>query len=68
MLKGEHDKLRVTGRVLQGSGLGPILFIINVNDLETGLTRKKILFAIDIKLGNKAQKKEDHLMVQRNLD
>ena len=43
----------VSSGVLQGSVLGPLLFIIYINDLESGVKSRISKFADDIKLGGK---------------
>lgn len=45
----------VTGGVAQGSMLGLLLFIINTNDLDTGISSDVSKFANDIKIGRENQ-------------
>ncbi len=60
--------LPVINDVPQGSVLGPILFIININGLELGLKSTLSRFADDTKVGGKALTKADCEVIQRDQD
>ena len=61
--------IRVTSGVPQGSHLGPLLFILFINDLPTVLNYSKILmFADDAKLFIEIASEEDHTHLQSDLD
>ena len=52
----------------QGSVLGPILFLIYINDLEEGVTSKILKFADDTKLFRKIKGNGDKQQLQDNID
>ena len=69
VLNGEaSDWVEVTSGVPQGSVLGPTLFTIYINDLESDLMSKVAKFADDTKLGGTASCVEDCNKIQKDLN
>jgi len=54
--------------VPQGSVLGPVLFLIFINDLEVGTASRTLKFADDTKLFRTVVDQSDHLILQKDLD
>ena len=58
----------VSSGVPQGSVLGPVLFIIFINDLPFGIKTNCKLFADDSKIYGKATTEEDRQLIQNDID
>ena len=54
--------------VPQGSVIGPILFVIFINDLPEKFKNTSKLYADDSKILNKVQYEEDRILIQDDLD
>ena len=59
---------KVTSGIPQGSVLGPLLFVIYINDLPDAVDSFAYLFADDTKLFSKITKEEDVISLQRDLN
>ena len=64
----KSDWGEVTSGVPQGSVLGPLLFLIYINDLDDGISSDISKFADDTKIGRTIKKGEDVIMLQEDLD
>ena len=68
VVKGEmSEELDVWSGVPQGSVLGPLLFLIYINDLLDEITSKGKLFADDSKLFRRIHDEDDYVALQRDL-
>jgi hypothetical protein len=69
VLNGEHStRCAVTSSVPQGSVLGPVLFLIYINDLCEHLTCDSYLFADDTKIVQKVTNESEQSLLQANIN
>ena len=69
MIRGEKSQwLNVYSGVPQGSVIGPILFLIYINDLPNGIKSKINIFADDTKMASKVDTVEDEKTVNEDLE
>ena len=58
----------VTSGVPQGTVLGPILFLIHINDLQKTVSSSVRLFADDCLLYRRIRTRDDHTRLQKDLE
>ncbi|MFM7856603.1 MAG: reverse transcriptase domain-containing protein, partial [Flammeovirgaceae bacterium] len=69
VLNGNQSDWKPVGSgVPQGSVLGPVLFLIYINDLGQNFSCRISKFADDTKLGNNVTNYTDYLSLQHDLD
>ena len=64
----ESNSCNVLSVVPQGSVLGPVLFLVYINDIVTDVDSKINLFADDCALCREIASEEDAAILQRDLD
>jgi ribonucleases P/MRP protein subunit RPP40 len=64
----ESEEEKVTSGVPQGSVLGPLLFIIYINDIDNGVVSRVRLFADDCALYRRIESDADIKMLQQDLE
>ena len=64
----ESQWLPVTSGIPQGSVLGPLLFLIYINDLPENVNSTVYMYADDTKIYREIQSDDDHEVLQRDLE
>ena len=68
-VNGAHSEwANVTSGIPQGSVLGPILFVLYINDLPSNINSNVYMFADDTKIFNNIKSPEDQVILQKDLD
>ena len=67
VLKGKYSSWKVTSGIPQRSVLGPVLFVIYVNDMPDSLNSFGKIFADDTKLYTAVEDRRDQIKLQRDL-
>ena len=64
----KSSESRVTSGAIQGSVLGPVIFLMFIKDISKEVTANTKLFVDDAKVKDKIKNEEDVLKLQANLD
>ena len=67
-IKQSYSNWAPVSGVSQGSVLGPLLFLIYINDLETNIVSKMSKFADDTKLCHRARNPDDIMELQEDIN
>ena len=61
-------KCSLVSGVLQGSVLGPVLFLIHISDIAEGLKANTLVYVDDTKVRQRVNKEDDIELMQVELD